>query len=248
MNIDEKLAEMTLAIQQLTQRMISIAQNEEKLTNLKPLFPCKTMTTPTKQNKARYVLTKRDCHEGVQNGKGSRHLIMKKTNEEQDQQHNKALKTLEGKTVDLELIKPTTVDDIEMNKLCLKNPSTYCDENDFQFKEDKKTSCIVNKSECYKGFQNGRKSVHLFTKEISEDQAQQQTKALESLEDEALDTELIKAIPIDDVELNELHLENSSECCEMNGFYFMEDTIIDIPLGCRYHTGVQQQAVGKLQQ
>ena len=27
----------------------------------------------------------------------------------------------------------------------------------------------------------------------------------------------------------------------------MEDTIVDIPFGCRYHTGVQQ-AVGKLQQ
>ena len=47
----------------------------------------------------------------------------------------------------------------------------------------------MNKSECYKGFQNGRKSVHLFTKEISEVQAQTQTKALKSLEDEALDTE-----------------------------------------------------------
>ena len=58
--------------------------------------------------------------------------------------------------------------------------------------------------------------MHLFTTEISEDQVKQQTKALKSLEDEALDTELIKTIPIDDVELNELHLQNSSTCCEMS--------------------------------
>ena len=117
MSNDERFAEMALAIQQLAQRMIKLVQNEEKLTKLKPLSPRNTMPTPTKQNKARYVLTKRDCYEGVQNGRESRHLIMKETNEEQDQQHNKTLETIEDASVDFELIKPMTVDDIEKNKL-----------------------------------------------------------------------------------------------------------------------------------
>ena len=88
--------------------------------------------------------------------------------------------------------------------------------------------------------------MHSLTKKINENQLQQQSKNFKSLEDKALDLVLINTLTIDD-ELNKLHLEKSSESREMNGFYFMEDTIIDIPFGCRYHTGVQQQAVGILQ-
>ena len=145
MNTDERFAEMALAIQQLAQRVIKLVQNEEKLTNLKPLSPRKTMTTPTKQNKTSYALTKHDCYKGVQNGRESRHLTMKKTNKE--------------------------------------------------------ISYVLNQSEYHKEIQKGKESVHMITTEISEEQVRHQTITLSSVEDEALNTELIKAIPIDDIEL-----------------------------------------------
>ena len=264
MNTNERLGKMALAITQLAYVVNKLVLNEGGLTNLVPIPPCKTMTT-TKRNKTSYVLSKRDCHEGVQIRRGSRHLIVKKTKEEQDPQHNKALKKLEGKTVDLELTKPTNIDDIEMNKLC-------CNNNDFQFMNNKKASCALNKSECYKEIQKEKDTVPLFTKEISEDQTQQQSKALKSVEDEALDTELIKTIPvnniennklhqenlyaycdqvqtihIDDIELNNLHLQASSSCCELNGFYFIEDEITNFSYDCRYHTNSEQRTEGQLQ-
>ena len=285
MNTNERLGKMALAITQLAYVVNKLVLNEGGLTNLVPIPPCKTMTT-TKRNKTSYVLSKRDCHEGVQIRRGSRHLILKKTKEEQDPQHNKALKKLEGKTVDLELTKPTNIDDIEMNKLC-------CNNNDFQFMNNKKASCALNKSECYKEIQKVKEVVHMSTKEISEnqvqpktktlktagdetvdyeliqpmnlddieikkihmensptycDQVKQQTNTLNSPKDEALDTELIKTIHVDNVELNKLHLQALSTCCEMNGFCFIEDTIADFAVCCRYHTDEIQQAVGTLQQ
>ena len=163
MNVDERFAEMALAIQQLTQRVIKPVQNEERLTNLKPPSPCKTMTTPTKLNKTSYVPNERDCHEGVQIffKRGSRRLIIKKTSKDQTQLQAKAIKTIEDKepipqlihthdeeiqneketahlpikeisenqvqqktktlktaedeTVDVELIQPMNIDDIEIN-------------------------------------------------------------------------------------------------------------------------------------
>ena len=233
MHTEERLNKMALAITQLTCAVTNLVLNEGRLTNLTPLPPCTTMTTPTKQNKTRYVLTKRDGYEEVQIRRGSRHLVIRKTNEKQDQQQNKKLKAIEDAPVDLELTKPTNVDDIEINKVCLKNPYAYCNENDFHFMNNKETSCLVNKS---------------FTTEISEEQVKQQTNTLNSVQDEALDTELIKTIHVDNVELNKLHLQALSTCCEMNGFCFIEDTIADFAVCCRYHTDEIQQAVGTLQQ
>ena len=99
---------------------------------------------------------------------------------------------------------------------------------------DKKANYVLNKSECYKGFQDERKSVHMLTKEISENQIQQQTKTLKTAEDEAVDFELIQSMNIDDIEINKMHMENSSTCCDMSGFYFIEDTIVDFSFCCRY--------------
>ena len=78
MNTDERLGEMALAIQQLAYAVTRLVQNEGKLTNLTPLPPCKTITTPNKLNKTSYVLTNRDCYKGVQNGRESVHLFIKK--------------------------------------------------------------------------------------------------------------------------------------------------------------------------
>ena len=52
------------------------------------------------------------------------------------------------------------------------------------------------------------------TKEISENQAQQQTKTLKTAEDEAVDFELIQPMNIDDIEINKMHMENSSTHCD----------------------------------
>ena len=89
--------------------------------------------------------------------------------------------------------------------------------------------------------------MHLFTKKISENLVKQQFKTLKSLKDKALDPELFGTMFVDYSEINKLHLERSSTCCDMNGFYFMQDTIVDISFCCRYHTNVKQQAVGLLQ-
>ena len=51
----------------------------------------------------------------------------------------------------------------------------YCDVNDVHSMVDKKANYVLNKSECYKGFQEERKSVHMSTTEISENKVQQQT-------------------------------------------------------------------------
>ena len=88
--------------------------------------------------------------------------------------------------------------------------------------------------------------MRLSTKKISEDQAKQQTKAFNSTEDEAVDLELFKPMTNNDTELNKLHQESSISCCDVSGFYFMEDTIIDNSFCCRHHTDAQQQAVGVL--
>ena len=157
-------------------RMKYVPLSYRQLSILTPLPPRKTMTTPTKQ-----VLTKRDCYE------------------DQTQLQAKILKTIEDAPVDLELTKPTTVDDIGMNKLCLKNPSTCCNENDFQFMNNKEASCLVNKN---------------FTTEISDEQVKQQANTLNSSKGEALDTELIKTIPVDNIENNKLHQESLYAYCD----------------------------------
>ena len=113
--------------------------------------------------------------------------------------------------------------------------------------KQKKASYVLNKSDCYKGVQNGRDLVHLFTKRISENLIQQQHKALISLEDKALDLELIKPLTVDDIEINKLHQGSSSACCDVNGFYFTGDTIVDIHYCCRYHADTKQKAVRMLQ-
>ena len=143
-----------------------------QLTNLTPLSPYKTIAAPTKQKKASYVLNKSDCYKGIQNEKDSVHLFTKKINESLSQQQHKTLTLLEDKALDLELIKPLIVTSNEINKLHQENPSTYCGVKNFQFIEDKKTSCVVNRSECYQEIQKGKESVHMFTKKISENQAQ----------------------------------------------------------------------------
>ena len=94
----------------------------------------------------------------------------------------------------------------------------------------------------------GLKKENMFTTRISEEQVKQQTEALKTFEDAAVDLELFKPMTINDTELNKLHQESSISCCDVSGFYFMEDTIIDIPFCCRHHTDAQQQAVGVLQQ
>ena len=201
-------------------RMKYVPLSDRQLPNLTPLPPRRTMTTPTKQ-----VLTKRDYYE------------------DQTQLQAKVMKTIEDASVDLELIKSMTVDDTEINKLHLQNPSTYCDMNDFCFMEDKETIYVHKKKE----IQNRKESVQVLTTEISEDQAEQQTKALNSLKDEALNTELNKIIHIDDVELSNLHLQASSSCCELNGFYFIEDEITNFSYDCRYHTNIKQSTERLLQ-
>ena len=70
------------------------------------------------------------------------HLFTKKTNENQVQQQSKNLKSLEDKVLDLELIKPLTVDDIVINKLHQESPPAYCDENDFQFMKTRKQAVL----------------------------------------------------------------------------------------------------------
>ena len=65
MNTEERFAEMALAIQKLAQAVTRLVQNEGKLTNLKPLSPYKTISTPTKQKKISYDLNKSNRHEGV---------------------------------------------------------------------------------------------------------------------------------------------------------------------------------------
>ena len=69
--------------------------------------------------------------------------------------------------------------------------------------KQKKTNYELNKSDCYGGIE----SMHLFTKEISENQVQQQSKTLRSLGDEALDSELLNTMSADDVEINKMHLK-----------------------------------------
>ncbi|XP_057522661.1 uncharacterized protein LOC130802668 [Amaranthus tricolor] len=178
-------------------------QRESKLKDLTPLPPYKTISTPTKQKKVSHDLNKNNCYKGIQNEKDSVHLFTKKSNQSLIQQQHKTLTLLEDKALDVELIKPVIVTNNEINKLPQKNPSTYCD---FQFIEDKKTSYVLNQSEHCKEIQKGKEFVHMFTKEISENQAQQQSKTLKSVGDEALDTELIKTIPIDDVGLKKENL------------------------------------------
>ena len=149
-------------------------------------------------------------------------LTKRDCDEDQTQLQAKVVKTIEKAPVDLELTKPLIVD-------------------------DKETCYVLNHSEYHKEIQNRKECVHVFTKEISESQVQQQPTTLNSVEDEALDTELIKTIHVDDVELNKQHLQASSTCCEMSGFYFMEDTIIDIHPVCRYYTNDEQRTVKVLQ-
>ena len=97
-----------------------------------------------------------------------------------------------------------------------------------------------------KKFRMGENLCICSLKKISDHQIQQQNKALKSLEDVALNPKLIKPMSVDDGELNDLHLKNSSAYCDVSGFYFIGDTIVDIPFYCRYHTDVQQP-VGMLQ-
>ena len=170
-------------------------QRESKLKDLTPLPPYKTISTPAKQKKVSHDLNKSNCYKGMQNEKDSVHLFTKEISEDQTPQQNKALKSLEDEalhhTLDTELIKTIPIDDGEINKLHFKNPSAYCDENGVHFMIDKKANYVLNESKCYKGFQDERKSMHMSTKEISENQAQQQTKTLKTAEDEAVDFELI---------------------------------------------------------
>ena len=64
-------------------------------------------------------------------------------------------------------------------------------------------------------------------KKTREDQIQHQTKALKTFEDATVDLELFKPMTVNDIELNKLHQESPSTCCDVNGFYFLGDTIID---------------------
>ena len=143
------------------------------------------------------------------------HLFTKKISESLIQQQHTALTLIEDKALDLEVTKPLIVD------------------------EDKETNYALSTSEYHEEIQEEKKPIPLTTKEISEEQAKQQTKALNSVEDEALDTELIKTIHVDNVEINRLHLQASSTCCEMNGFYFIEDEITNFSYDCRYHTKIE---------
>ena len=110
-----------------------------------------------------------------------------------------------------------------------------------------KASCALTKVGCYNETQNGREFVHLLMKKTKEDQNQQQIKALKTFEHAAVDLELFKPMTNNDTELNKLHQIRSITCCEVSGFYFIEDTITDFSYYSRYQMNYTKQAVGTLQ-
>ena len=92
------------------------------------------------------------------------------------------------------------------------------------------TSCVQKKSK-------GKKApVHLFTKKTRESQVQQQYQPLKPL-----NSELPNTISLDEINISKRNLENSSTYCDVSGFYFIKDTIIDFAFCCRYLTDNQKR-------
>ena len=103
-----------------------------------------------------------------------------------------------------------------------------------------KASCALTKIKCCNAIQKGRKPVHLLMKKTKADQNQQQIKALKTYETASIDLELFKPMTNNVTELNKLHHESSITLCDIDSFYFIEDTIVNFSSCCRYFTDSQQ--------
>ena len=110
-----------------------------------------------------------------------------------------------------------------------------------------KASCALTKVRCCNKIQKEREPVHLFTKKTHENQNQQQSTALTSVVNKAVELNVTTPLIDDVTELNKLNHESSITCCDVNGFYFINDTIADFSYYCRYHNKQQAEEMVHLQ-